>query len=145
MRWSQNVVGGSSQCRFPRVYLKRAIIFLHLCPGKWNWQLMRSLTELDKQSPGKHPERLTLCLACQMVSPPTAHVRSYHAAHKHCECHGSNYCDTLAQGPWLIPDSVGFSVLPFCKAGRRFSMVSSHVDSLLSFAHYWAPASPLYL
>lgn len=52
--------GASSQCCLPRVCWKRAIIFLHLCPGKWNWQLMSSIAELDKQSPVKHPERLDL-------------------------------------------------------------------------------------
>lgn len=59
-----NVAGNSSWCCFPRICWNRTIIFLHLYPGKCNWQLMRSITEVDKRSPVNHPKWLILFLAC---------------------------------------------------------------------------------
>lgn len=69
---------------------------------------MRNITELDKQSPGKHPKWLNLCLACETVSPPTARL-----PHQHCECRGNSYCDTLAHGPWHVPSSAGLFLPAF--------------------------------
>ena len=53
----------SSQHGSPWVCWRRAVIFLHLCSGKWNRQLMISITEVNKQKPRKAP-RMADSVSC---------------------------------------------------------------------------------
>lgn len=128
--------GASSYCCLPGFVKKRAILVLHLCPAKWNWQLMRTITEVDKQKPRK-ASRMAESLSCLWNRFST------HCTFALLPCCLPNIVSILGTAavihagtrrpwrrPWHCPRSVGL-FLPafFWKAGWRFSMVSSHMDS----------------
>lgn len=107
---------------------------------------MRSITEVDKQKPSK-ASRMAESVSCLLncfsthckfallsccLTNVVSVVGTTSVIHWHCISPGTS----LTQ--W------GFSFLRSLeKQDGGFSVVSSHMDSLPLFAHYWAPALQL--
>lgn len=103
---------------------------------------MRSVSEAEKQNPGKHPEWLSLffCLLNRFSTRCKCALLS---------CRLANTASVMGTTPVIHWHSIGpgtsllSGAFPSCllwKAGWRFSVVSSHMDPVPLSAPCWAPA-----